>query len=132
MKYVKVLIVLAVLGAYPAVALAHKKPSKSQQTALVKAFNKAVKTPVAVPSKCLREEVSTVNQSWAWVEFGVDHQGRLPAVCEKFASNGQVIFHFRAGKWHWVTSGSDFQNPNGGCSLDNKMPKKVIKDLDLC
>jgi hypothetical protein len=132
MKYVKVLIVLAVLGAYPAVALAHKKPSKSQQTALVRAFNKAVKTPVAVPSKCLREEVSTVNQSWAWVEFGVDHQGRLPAVCEKFASNGQVIFHFRAGKWHWVTSGSDFQNPNGSCSLDNKMPRKVIKDLDLC
>lgn len=130
MRYVKVLMVLAVLGAYPAVALAHKKPSKSQQAALVKAFDKSVKAPVA--AKCLREEVSTVNASWAWVEFGFGKQGQLPAVCAKFASNGQVIFHFRAGKWHWVTSGSDFTDPNGGCSLDNKMPRKVIKDLGLC
>src|ERR1700753_3738304 len=132
MKYVKVFLVLAVLGAYPAVALAHKAPSKRQRTALVKAFNQAVKSPVAVPSRCLREEVSTVNASWAWVEFGFNHQGRLPAVGEKFASNGQAIFHFRAGKWRWVTSGSDFETPNGGCSLDSKMPRKVIKDLDLC
>ena len=132
MKYLKVLMVLAVLGAYPAVALAHKKPSKSQQAALVKAFNKAVKAPSPIPVKCLREEISTVNASWAWVEFAFDRKGHLPSGCLKFAANGQTIFHFRAGRWHWVTSGSDFQNPNGGCSLDNKMPRKVIKDLGLC
>src|ERR1700743_1985037 len=120
MRYVKVLIVLAVLGAYPAVALAHKAPSQRQRTALVKAFNQAVKAPVAGASKCLREEVSTVNASWAWVEFGFNHQGRLPAVCEKFASNGQAIFHLRAGKWRWVTSGSDFETPNRWCTLDRQ------------
>ncbi|HTU94992.1 MAG TPA: hypothetical protein VMF14_04065 [Solirubrobacteraceae bacterium] len=132
MRYVKVLLVLAAVCAYPAVALAHKKPSKRQQTALIKAFNKAVKPPTPIPAKCLREEVSTANTSWAWVEFGFDHQGRLPAVCAKFAADGKVIFHFRAGKWRWVTSGSDFRNPNGGCSLNGKLPHKVISDLDLC
>ena len=35
MRSVKVLIVLAVLAAYPAAALAHRAPSKSQRTALV-------------------------------------------------------------------------------------------------
>ena len=91
MRSVKVLIVLAVLAAYPAAALAHRAPSKSQRTALVKAFNQAVKAPVAVPSKCLREEVSTVNASWAWVEFGFNHQGRLPAVCEKFRQQPDAL-----------------------------------------
>ena len=132
MRFVKVLLVFALLGAYPAVALAHKKPSQRQQAALVKAFNKAVKAPAPIPAKCLREEISTVNASWAWVEFGFDHKGRLPVLCAKFASNGQAIFHHRAGTWHWVTSGSDFRNRNGSCSLDSRMPRKVIRDLGLC
>jgi hypothetical protein len=130
MRYVKVLIVLAVLGAYPAMALAHKAPNKGQRAALVKAFDQNLKE--GVPSKCLREQVSTANTSWAYVEFGFDHKGRLPAVCAKFAADGKAIFHFRAGKWHWVTSGSDFRNGNGSCSLSGKMPRKVISDLALC
>jgi hypothetical protein len=130
MRYVKLLAVLVTVCAYPAVAFAHKAPSKSQRAALVKAFDNNVKEPV--PAKCLREEISTANTSWAWVEFGFSHNGGLPAICAKFASDGKVVFHFRAGKWHWVTSGSDFRNPNGGCSLTGKLPKKVISDLDLC
>ena len=132
MRYVKVLVVLAVLGAYPAVALAHKAPTKSQRTALVKAFNQAVKTPVAVPSKCLREEISTVNASWAGVEFGFDSKGRLPAVCAKFAANGQVIFHFRAGKWHSGARAATSATPTVAAAWTRKMPRKVITDLDLC
>ena len=130
MRYAKVLLVLAALGVYPAVALAHRAPTKRERAALVTAFDHYVKAPVV--AKCLREEISTVNTSWAWVEFGFNHKGQLPAVCAKFAANGRVIFHFRAGRWRWVTSGSDFTNPNGGCSLDSKMPRKVIKDLGLC
>jgi hypothetical protein len=130
MRYVKVLLVLAVLGAYPAVALAHKAPNRRQRIALVKAFDQYVKEPVA--AKCLREEVSTVNASWAWVEFGFGHNGRLPAGCAKFAANGQAVFHFRAGKWRWIAAGSDFRNGNGSCSLSRKMPARVISDLGLC
>jgi hypothetical protein len=130
MRYVKVLLVLAVLGAYPAIALAHKAPNRRQRAALVKAFDRYVKAPVA--AKCLREEVSTVNSSWAWVEFGFGRSGQLPAVCAKFASNGQVVFHYRAGRWRWIAAGSDFRNGNGTCSLSSKMPGRVIKDLGLC
>jgi hypothetical protein len=130
MRYVKVLLVLAVLGAYPAVALAHKAPNRRQRAALVTAFDHYVRAPVA--AKCLREEVSSVNQSWAWVEFAFGRNGRLPAGCAKFASNGQAVFHFRAGKWRWIAAGSDFRNPSGGCSLSRKMPAKVISDLGLC
>jgi hypothetical protein len=130
MRYIKVLAVLAVLGAYPAAALAHRAPNKHQRTALVKAFDNYVKEPV--PAKCLSEEISTPNTSWAEIHFGFESTGRLPAVCAKFASDGKVIFHFRAGKWHWVSAGSDFRNGNGGCSLSKKMPQRVISDLDLC
>jgi len=130
MRFVKVLLVLAVLGVYPAVALAHRAPTKRERAALVTAFDHYVKAPVV--AKCLREEISTVNTSWAWVEFGFNHKGQLPAVCAKFASNGQVVFHHRAGKWRWIAAGSDFRNGNGSCSLDSKMPRKVIKDLGLC
>jgi hypothetical protein len=130
MKYMKLLMVLAVLGAYPAVALAHEKPNRTQQAALVKAFDHYVKAPVG--ARCLREEVSTVNSSWAWVEFGFGHNGQLPAGCARFASNGQVVFHFRAGRWRWVAAGSDFRNANGSCSLSTKMPRRVITDLGLC
>jgi hypothetical protein len=130
MRYMKVLLVLAVLGACPAVALAHRAPTKRERAALVKAFDHYVRAPVV--AKCLREEVSTINPSWAWVEFGFNHQGQLPAICAKFASNGQVVFHHRAGKWRWIAAGSDFRNGNGTCSLSRKMPAKVITDLGLC
>jgi len=130
MKSLKVLLVLAVLGAYPAVALAHRKPNKTQRAALVKAFNRGAKTPT--PAKCLSEEISTVNTSWAWVEFGFDSSGHLPSGCLKFAANGRTIFHFKAGKWRFVTAGSSFVDSNGGCSLNKKMPPKVVKDLGLC
>jgi hypothetical protein len=130
MRYVKVLLALAVLGAYPAAALAHRAPSRGQRVALVNAFDRNLKE--AVPAKCLREEISTANTSWAWVEFGFDRNGRLPAGCAKFAANGRAIFHFRAGRWRWVTSGSAFLNGNGSCSLSGKLPRKVIADLSLC
>lgn len=130
MRFVKVLLVLAVLGAYPAVALGHRAPTRRERAALVTAFDHYVKAPVA--AKCLREEVSTVNASWAWVEFGFGRNGQLPAVCARFASNGRVVFHHRAGEWRWISAGSDFRNGNGSCSLSRKMPVRVIKDLGLC
>ncbi len=130
MRYLKLVVVLAAVCAYPAVALAHKAPSKSQQKALVAAFDKSLKEPV--PGQCLREEISTANTSWATVQFGFKHSGKLPVICAKFAADGKVIFHFKKGAWRWVGSGSDFRNGDGGCSLTGKMPKKVISDLDLC
>jgi hypothetical protein len=129
MRYVKLLALTAVLAAYPAVALAHKSPTKTQRTALNRAFSRYVHA--AVPLHCLKYEVSTENPAWAEVEFnGVAH-GKLVPTCAKFASNGEVIFHFKGGKWRWVTAGSSFVNSNGTCGVPG-VPKSVVADFKLC
>jgi hypothetical protein len=129
MRFIKLLALTAVLGAYPAVALAHKAPSPSQRTALAQAFSRYVHAQV--PAHCLRYEISTANRAWADVEFaGVAH-GKLVPSCAKFASNGEVIFHFKGGKWRWVTAGSSFVNSNGTCGVPG-VPKSVVADFKLC
>jgi hypothetical protein len=129
MRFVKLLALTAVIGAYPALALAHKAPSQSQRTALAQAFGRYVHA--SVPAHCLRYEISTANRAWADVEFnGVTH-GKLVASCAKFASNGEVIFHFKGGRWRWVTAGSSFVNPNGTCGVPG-VPKPVVADFKLC
>jgi hypothetical protein len=130
MKYLKVLIVLAVLGVYPAVAFAHKAPNKRQQTALVTATDSYLHEPI--PGKCLREEISTANSSWAQVGFAFAKAGHLSALCAKFAADGVILFHFRAGQWRFEAAGSSFRNANGGCALNRTMPRKVIADFKLC
>jgi hypothetical protein len=130
MRYIKPLLVLAVLGAYPATALAHRAPTTRERAALVKAFDRYVREPV--PARCLKEEISTASRSWAQVQFGFDKHGHLPAGCAKFAANGVVLFHFRAGRWRFVTAGSSFINSNGSCGLTGKVPRKVIADFRLC
>lgn len=129
MRYLKVVLALAALGAYPAAALAHKAPSTSQRTALTRAFNRYVHAPV--PAHCLKYEVSTANSAWAEVEFYGVRQGKLIPSCAKFASNGEVIFHFKGGKWRYVTSGSSFENSNGVCGVHG-VPKSVVSDFKLC
>jgi hypothetical protein len=130
MKYVKVLIVLAVLGAYPAVAFAHRAPSKRQRTALVRVTDSYLHEPI--PSKCLREEISTADTSWAQVGFAFAKAGHLSALCAKFAANGVLLFHLRAGQWRFEAAGSSFRNANGGCALNKTVPRKVIADFKLC
>jgi hypothetical protein len=130
MRYVKVLIVLAVLGAYPAVALAHKAPNKRQRTSLVRATDSYLHEPI--PGKCLREQISTANTSWAEVGFAFGKAGHPPAGCAKFAADGVILFHFRAGQWRFEAAGSSFRDANGGCALSKTMPRKVIADFKLC
>ncbi len=130
MKYLKVLIVLAVFGAYPAIALAHKAPTKQQRTALVRATDSYLHEPI--PGKCLREEISTPITSWAEVGFAPGPNGHLPVICAKFAADGVILFHLHAGQWHFKGAGSSFRNGNGGCALTKTVPRKVIADFKLC
>jgi hypothetical protein len=125
MRAVKLLVAVVVLGAFPALALAHRGPTKAQRTALTSAFDKYVHEQV--PTKCLRYEVSTANAAWADVSF----QPTFPKSCEKLASNGEVIFHHTRGKWRFVTAGSSFVNGNGTCGVPH-VPKPVVKDFGLC
>jgi hypothetical protein len=125
MRYFKVLLVFAALAVFPAIALAHKAPTKSQRTALNAAFNKYVHAPV--PANCLRYWVSTAASGWADVAFSP----HFPKSCTKYASNGDVIFHLVSGKWKYVIAGSSFVNSNGTCGVPH-VPKAVVKDFRLC
>ena len=95
MKYLKVLIVLAVFGAYPAIALAHKAPTKQQRTALVRATDSYLHEPI--PGKCLREEISTPITSWAEVGFAPGPNDHLPVTCAKFAADVTPFIHASPG-----------------------------------
>jgi hypothetical protein len=130
MRYVKLMAVLVAVCAYPAVALAHKAPTKRQRTALVRATDSYLHEPI--PGRCLHEEISTPNTSWAQVGFAPGPNGHLPVICAKFAADGVILFHFRAGQWRFKAAGSDFHNGSGGCALSKSVPHKVIADFKLC
>jgi hypothetical protein len=125
MRYLKIALVFGVLAAFPAIALAHKAPTKSQRAALNTAFNRYVHE--RVPAGCLRYWVSTASSGWADVAFSP----HFPKSCTRYASNGEVIFHLVAGKWKFVTAGSSFVNSNGSCGVPH-VPKAVVKDFKLC
>ncbi len=125
MRYLKALAVIALIAAYPAVALAHRAASRSQKTALTKAFDKYVNE--RAPAHCLSFSISTANSTWAEVAFN----GKSPAACVKYASNGVVIFHDRNRTWRFVTAGSSFISGNGVCRVPG-VPRNVVRDFKLC
>lgn len=128
MRRVKLGLVLLALLAFPAVALASKPASTSQKAALLKAFGDK-----QAPARCLTALISTSNRSWGAVYFtGLWVPARkMPPGCAKYAANGITIFHYRAGRWRFVTAGSSFVNSNGKCGVAH-VPKAVIKDFHLC
>jgi hypothetical protein len=129
MRLIKWLAAIVAVAAFPAVALA-SKPANSRQSA---ALYKAVKAhdPAGIPERCLRFTISTANRSWADVGLKVTSKG-VARGCSKWGFNGVTIFHYRSGRWHYVTEGSSFIGQGGGCSLTGRIPRAVIKDLGLC
>jgi hypothetical protein len=130
MRYAKLALVIAVVGVFPAVAIAHRLANPTQKAALTRAFRTSANGE-PVPERCLTVEISTANSSWAQVSFAFGRNGRLPSGCLKYAANGVSIFQSRAGRWHFVTAGSDFAKPNGGCGVPH-VPKRVVSDFKLC
>jgi hypothetical protein len=127
-RHVKLGLVLLALLAFPTVALASKPASASQKAALLKAFGDK-----QAPARCLTALISTPNRSWGAVYFtGLWVPARkMPAGCAKYAANGISIFHYRAGRWRFVTAGSSFVNSDGTCGVPH-VPRAVIKDFRLC
>jgi hypothetical protein len=125
MRHLRWLAVVVAVCAYPAVALAHRAPTRGQKTALTKAFDGYVKK--SIPDRCLRYEVSTANPAYAEVAFAA----KLPHACLKDAADGVVIFHLTGGKWRYVTAGSSFITDGGGCDVPH-VPKNVVSDFKLC
>jgi hypothetical protein len=109
----------------PAVALARRLANSHQHAAVVAAAVAAhdINRP---QGRCARVFISTANTSWASLDFPAATSGK-PKDCLALSANGVSIFHFRRGKWHFVTSGSSFLvcPPKG-------VPKSVAKDLRVC
>jgi hypothetical protein len=122
MKLTRVLGVIAVaLVVIPAAALAHRKATKPERTAILTAVVKQHQLSKA-QAGCQVVTISTVNQSYAATTW----PAKLSHACQRVAANGVIIEHHTGGKWRFVTVGSDFQCPIKG------VPKKVAHDLGVC
>jgi hypothetical protein len=127
-RHLRPLVVLVTLGGFPAVALASTPATQSQKRSLIRAAGDN-----RVPARCLTARISTANRSFAEFYFtGLWGAGqRMPRGCAKYAANGVTIFHYRAGRWRSVTSGSSFITGNGVCQVPH-VPKPVVEDFRLC
>jgi hypothetical protein len=127
-RYLKSLLVLVALGGLPAAAFASTPATPSQKTALLKAAGDS-----RVPARCLTARISSADRSFAEVYFtGLWGAGqRLLRGCERYAANGVSIYHYRAGRWHFVTAGSSFVTGRGVCRVPH-VPTPVVADFRLC
>lgn len=128
MRYLKPLIALAVLAAFPTLALASKPASQVQKRALMRASGDS-----RVPAHCITARISTADPSFAEVYFtGLWGPGqRMPRGCERYAANGVSILQNRARRWHAVTAGSSFVTSTGRCQVPH-VPRSVVEDFRLC
>jgi hypothetical protein len=73
--------------------------------------------------------ISTVNQTWASVDWIGETGRRVPAGCQKYAANGILIAHLERGGWRPVTAGSSFRCPIGVGRGQPRVPRRVGDDL---
>lgn len=120
--------VAAAILALPAVAQAHRPPSRAEKSAMMYHAGshyhhlsaKQVDASTSYPLKCAIADVSTLNKSWGGWAFN----GKMYKVkeCRKWASNGDVIEHKIGSRWYVVTEGSAIGPVRG-------IPRKVLLDV---
>jgi membrane protein YqaA with SNARE-associated domain len=107
-----------VLGTFATSAIARQAARGTQKEQILRAagFSRHA------PSSCYVVYLSTVNRNWATATYG----GSTRQPCARYGSNGVVVVHYRAGKWHLVTEGSAFS-----CPIPGHIPTAVQHDLKL-
>ncbi|MGN6870107.1 MAG: hypothetical protein ACTHMY_17095 [Solirubrobacteraceae bacterium] len=122
MRRTRVLIVLlAALAVMPAVAVAHRRATKPERTAILAAVVRQHQLSKA-QADCQVVTISTVNQRYAALTW----PKRLSRACMRVAANGVIIEHRTTRGWRFVTVGSSFKCPVKG------MPIAVARDLGVC
>lgn len=116
-----VIAMLLVSAVAPAIALAHRRPTKSERTAILAAVVKQHELNRA-QATCQVVTISTVNQSYAKLAW----PDRLSTACQRVAANGVIIEHRASGRWRLVTVGSTL-----GCPIRG-VPTPVARDLGFC
>jgi hypothetical protein len=121
-KFTRVFIALLVVaGIVPTVALAHRRATKDERTAVLTAVVKQHQLSKA-QATCQTVTISTVNQSYAALTW----PKKLSKACMQVAANGVIIEHRSTGRWRFVTVGSSFRCPIKG------VPTPVAHDLGVC
>lgn len=122
MHRISVLIALAAAAALvPAAALAHRRATKSERSAILAAVVRQHELSRA-QAACQVVTVSTVNHNYAAVTW----PATLSRACLRVAANGVIIEHRQVRGWHFVTVGSAIQCPIKG------VPTRVARDLGVC
>lgn len=115
------LVTFAALAVLPAVAVAHRRATKPERTAILAAVVRQHELSRA-QADCQVVTVSTVNRRYAVLAW----PKRLSSACRRVAANGVIVEHKTAHGWHLVTVGSALRCPIKG------VPNAVARDLDLC
>ncbi len=122
MRAARVLIVLlTTLALVPAVALAHRRASKAERTAILAAVVRQHELSRA-QAACQVVTISTANPSYAALTW----PRKLSSACARVAANGVIIEHRTKRGWRLVTVGSSFRCPI------KRVPAAVARDLGVC
>ena len=115
------LVPMALLALLPAVALAHRRATRSERSALLAAVVRQRQLSAA-QAACQVVTISTVEKTYATLAWPRE----LSSACLRVAATGVIVEHRTARGWRLVTVGSSFRCPVKG------VPAAVARDLALC
>ncbi len=118
---VLLLLLLAVGIVLPAAAVAHRRATKSERTAILKAVVRQHQLTEA-QAACQTVTISTVDTRYATTTW----PSHLSHACLRVAADGVIIEHKTTRGWTFVTVGSDLRCPIKG------VPARVARDLKVC
>ena len=122
MRRTRVLVaIFATLALLPAAAVAHRRASKPERTAILAAVVRQRQLSKA-QAACQVVTISTVNQRYAALTW----PKRLSRACARVAANGVIVEHRTSRGWRFVTVGSNLRCPIKG------VPVAVARDLGVC
>jgi hypothetical protein len=114
-------VIVAALAVVPAAAIAHRRATKRERTAILAAVVRQHQLSKA-QATCQLVTISTVNQRYAELRW----PKKLSSACKRVAANGVIIEHRTTRGWRFVTVGSSFTCPIKG------VPARVARDFRLC
>jgi hypothetical protein len=122
MRRVRLLVgILTALVLMPAAALAHRRATKAERSAIVAAVVKQ-KQLSGAQAACQVVTISTVDQRFAALSW----PAQLSSACRRVAANGVIIERRGKRGWQLITVGSSFRCPIKG------VPNAVARDLGVC
>jgi hypothetical protein len=114
-------VILAALAVVPAAAIAHRRATKPERTAILAAVVRQHQLSNA-QAGCQVVTISTANRRYAELTW----PKKLSHACKRVAANGVIIEHRTRHGWRLVAVGSSFTCPIKG------LPRAVARDLGVC